>query len=78
MPWKDKPETCSVRTNARIEVTESIREWDYGDYEGKTSKTIREEREKSGIDSKWDIWSEGCPGGEYAETRRQAIFTTNH
>jgi broad specificity phosphatase PhoE len=52
-----------VRCEAKIEVREDIREWDYGDYEGLTSKTIREQREKSGEGS-WDIWRDGCPGGE--------------
>ena len=54
-----------MRTEARVEVTEAIREWDYGEYEGRTSKEIREEREKKGME-KWDIWKHGCPGGEYA------------
>ena len=51
-----------------MQVTEDIREWDYGDYEGKTSPQIREERREKGIggaDGEWDIWREGCPGGEY-------------
>ena len=51
------------KTNAKIEVTEDIREWDYGDYEGLTSKTIQEERNKHG-EPTWDIWRDGCPGGE--------------
>jgi probable phosphoglycerate mutase len=40
-----------------------VREWDYGDYEGITSATIREERKKKG-EAEWDIWRDGCPGGE--------------
>lgn len=47
-----------------MHVTEDIREWDYGDYEGKTSKQIREERKEQGM-GEWDIWRDGCPGGEY-------------
>jgi broad specificity phosphatase PhoE len=35
-----------------------VAEWDYGDYEGRTSKDIRAERPG------WEIWSDGCPGGE--------------
>lgn len=46
-----------------IEVTDAIREWDYGDYEGLTSAQIKETRERNG-QGPWDIWSEGCPGGE--------------
>lgn len=47
-----------------MEITDAIREWDYGDYEGLTSKQIRELREKNG-QGPWDIWRDGCPGGEY-------------
>ena len=49
---------------ARVQVTEDIREWDYGDYEGLTSPTIRKQRQERGEGS-WDIWKDGCPGGEY-------------
>ena len=68
MPWQD-PQTSEpnpsldVKTNAKVQVTEDIREWDYGDYEGKTSKQIAEERERD-VAEKWDIWRDGCPGGE--------------
>lgn len=51
-----------------MQITEDIREWDYGDYEGITSPQIRELRKKQGIggpNGEWDIWREGCPGGEY-------------
>ncbi|KAG8629083.1 hypothetical protein KVT40_002948 [Elsinoe batatas] len=50
-------------TKAKVQVTEDVREWDYGDYEGLTSKTIREQREERG-EGAWDIWRDGCPGGE--------------
>lgn len=66
MPWlhSRKPEDEEpIRTNANVEITDAIREWDYGDYEGLTSKQIRELREKNG-DGPWDIWRDGCPGGE--------------
>lgn len=45
-------------------VTEDIREWDYGDYEGITSAEIREIRRREGLEGTWDIWRDGCPGGE--------------
>jgi probable phosphoglycerate mutase len=67
LPWTErrKPETEEpIRTEARVEVTEAVREWDYGDYEGLTSKQIREMRAQKGEGS-WDIWRDGCPGGEY-------------
>lgn len=31
-----------------MEITEGVREWDYGDYEGLTSKQIRESRREKG------------------------------
>jgi len=52
-----------VRTDAKVQVTKEISEWDYGDYEGLTSKYIAEQRQKEGKGS-WDIWRDGCPGGE--------------
>ena len=67
LPWTErrKPETEEpIRTEARVEVTEAVREWDYGDYEGLTSKQIREMRAQKG-EGAWDIWRDGCPGGEY-------------
>ena len=48
-----------------MEITEAIREWDYGEYEGLTSAQIRESRTQKGLGA-WDIWRDGCPGGEYA------------
>ncbi|KAI0321374.1 phosphoglycerate mutase-like protein [Amylostereum chailletii] len=44
-------------------VTEEVREWDYGNYEGLLSHEIKDIRK----DSNWNIWVDGCPGGESAE-----------
>ncbi|OAG07096.1 phosphoglycerate mutase-like protein [Paraphaeosphaeria sporulosa] len=66
-PWKADAEEKTdeeVRTHAPIEIVEGIREWDYGDYEGLTSKRIRELRKEQGLPEDWDIWRDGCPGGE--------------
>ncbi|KAK4548319.1 hypothetical protein LTR36_010189 [Oleoguttula mirabilis] len=52
-----------VGTQANVEITEAVREWDYGDYEGVTSKEIAEQRKQGGQEP-WDIWRDGCPGGE--------------
>ena len=53
---------------AGVQVTDDIEEWDYGDYEGVTSPEIRKLRASQGLDkggsSRWDIWHDGCPGGE--------------
>jgi probable phosphoglycerate mutase len=66
MPWQtDRPYADSdVRTNAKVQITEDIREWDYGDYEGLTSATIRQQRKARGLREDWDIWRDGCEGGE--------------
>lgn len=66
LPWEDRRQhgDDAIRTNAKVQISEDIREWDYGDYEGLTSKQIMEQRQKSGEGS-WDIWRDGCPGGEY-------------
>ncbi|KAK4200157.1 histidine phosphatase superfamily [Triangularia verruculosa] len=55
-----------IPCEAKVEITEDIREWDYGEYEGITSPEINEIRKEKGIDGgkKWDIWRDGCPGGE--------------
>lgn len=80
-PWHDSthptPLAFSCRTNAHIQVTESIREWDYGHYEGKTSPEIRKERREKGLNEDWDIWRDGCEGGESPEdvtTRLDALI----
>jgi broad specificity phosphatase PhoE len=43
------------------ETTEELAEWDYGDYEGVTTETIRE------TVPGWTVWSHPIPGGESAE-----------
>ncbi|KAF2454653.1 histidine phosphatase superfamily [Lineolata rhizophorae] len=64
LPWNQSAaEPENVRTNAKVEIENDVREWDYGDYEGLTSKTIRENRAAAGL-GPWDIWRDGCPGGE--------------
>ncbi|QIX00683.1 hypothetical protein AMS68_006200 [Peltaster fructicola] len=67
LPWSQKHpenhERAVGETSAKIEITDAIREWDYGDYEGITSADIAKERQAKG-EPKWDIWRDGCPGGE--------------
>ncbi|KAI9788854.1 MAG: hypothetical protein M1816_006518 [Peltula sp. TS41687] len=74
LPWQQERmyDDADVRTSAKVQITEDIREWDYGDYEGLTSAQIREGRKRETGNSAWDIWKDGCPGGESPEdvTRR--------
>jgi broad specificity phosphatase PhoE len=44
-----------------VELDEELLEWDYGDYEGLTTKQIREQV------SDWSIWTHLCPNGETIE-----------
>ncbi|RYP32141.1 hypothetical protein DL767_005377 [Monosporascus sp. MG133] len=76
LPWREwgvKPETSEFDCRARVEVTEDIREWDYGDYEGITSSEIRALRERQGLNRNWDIWRDGCPGGESPDDVTQRL-----
>lgn len=54
-----------------IQLTALLKEWDYGEYEGKTLWDIDSLRKKQGISEEstaWNIWTDGCPGGEYAHS----------
>ena len=51
-----------------VVVTEEIREWDYGEYEGMKAVEVREMRKQRGLEKegvKWSVWRDGCEGGEY-------------
>ena len=49
----------------RAEVDEDLAEFDYGEYEGRTTADIREERPG------WSVWEDGAPGGETAAAGRR-------
>src|SRR3954452_23125439 len=61
-------ETCR-RTGFgdRAEVRPDLIEWDYGDYEGRTTVDIR--REVPG----WSLWRDGVPDGEHADAVGQRV-----
>jgi len=44
-----------------LEVTDLLREYDYGEYEGLTTKEIQQTR------AGWELFRDGCPGGESPE-----------
>jgi broad specificity phosphatase PhoE len=52
-------ETCQLAGLGEVAVpSEELVEWDYGEYEGRTTLEIR--RERPG----WTLWRDGVPGGE--------------
>jgi broad specificity phosphatase PhoE len=54
-------ETCRLAGfGDAVTTTEDLLEWDYGEYEGITTAEIRETRPD------WNLWRDGCPGGEIA------------
>lgn len=61
-PLKRALETCELTGfGEEVEVRDELCEWDYGEYEGLTTPQIREQRPD------WDLWRDGCPGGETPE-----------
>jgi broad specificity phosphatase PhoE len=60
-PLQRAAETCRLAgLGSMAETTDALLEWDYGDYEGVTTKQIRASRPG------WFLWRDGCPGGETA------------
>lgn len=54
-------ETCRLAgLGDQAELSDDLLEWDYGAYEGITTKQIRERRPE------WYLWRDGCPDGETA------------
>jgi len=45
---------------AQARQCDELREWDYGEYEGRTTDEIRARRPG------WSLWADGAPGGETA------------
>jgi probable phosphoglycerate mutase len=67
--WDFKLVMCSPRARAkrtcelagfldRAEITDDLTEWNYGEYEGITTREIRQR------DPKWTVFSSPTPGGE--------------
>jgi broad specificity phosphatase PhoE len=60
-PLSRARDTCRVAGfGYSAELSDALLEWDYGDYEGETTSQIREQRPE------WNLWRDGCPGGENA------------
>lgn len=61
-PLSRAKETCRLAgLSDEAEVTEDLREWDYGYYEGLRTVDIREDRPG------WGLWVDGVPNGETVE-----------
>jgi broad specificity phosphatase PhoE len=61
-PMQRATRTCELAGFGPIaEVAPDLMEWDYGQYEGLTTAEIR--RLRPG----WDLFRDGCPGGESAQ-----------
>ena len=51
--------TCALAgLGGSAEIEPDLAEWDYGDYEGRTSPDIRKDQPG------WNVFRDGCPGGE--------------
>jgi broad specificity phosphatase PhoE len=58
-PLERALETCRLAGYGDVvELTDDLREWDYGDYEGRRTVDIQKERPG------WSLWRDGVPGGE--------------
>jgi broad specificity phosphatase PhoE len=61
-PRRRACETCELAGLGELaQVTDDLAEWDYGEYEGRTTTDIR------ATVPDWTIFSHGAPGGETAE-----------
>ncbi len=54
-------ETARIAGFADAEIDPDLLEWDYGDYEGRTTAEIQTQRPG------WNLWRDGVPGGEPIE-----------
>jgi broad specificity phosphatase PhoE len=58
-PLQRASRTCELAGfGAVAEIDRDLLEWNYGDYEGRTSVDIHSERPG------WELFRDGCPGGE--------------
>lgn len=58
-PLQRARETCRLAGyGGRAVIDSNLREWDYGEYEGRTTAEIRR------TEPNWSLWSDGAVGGE--------------
>jgi broad specificity phosphatase PhoE len=59
-PLQRARETCRLAGYENATIDPDLSEWDYGDYEGRTTSQIQAERPQ------WSLWTDGVPNGETA------------
>jgi broad specificity phosphatase PhoE len=59
-PLQRARETCRLAGYEDARIDPDLSEWDYGDYEGRTTSEIQAERPG------WSLWRDGVPNGETA------------
>ena len=61
-PMQRALETCRLAGYAgQAEITDDLKEWDYGEYEGRSTADIRKDRPN------WSLWRDGVVRGESAD-----------
>ncbi len=61
-PLQRARETCRIAGYGDVaQIEPNLREWDYGNYEGRTTADIRKQAPD------WNLWAMGVPGGETVE-----------
>jgi broad specificity phosphatase PhoE len=61
-PMQRAIDTCALAGSGyAAQIDPNLREWDYGDYEGRTTTDIQKERPG------WLLWRDGVPNGETME-----------
>lgn len=67
-PLRRAADTCELAGwKDQAEVYDDIMEWDYGEYEGRTSKEVMAE------DPDWQIWTHGSTEGESVEQMQTRV-----
>jgi broad specificity phosphatase PhoE len=67
-PLQRALQTCELAgLRDRAEITTDLKEWDYGDYEGLTTREIREKV------ADWTVWTHHTPNGESSDQVRQRV-----
>ena len=67
-PLMRAQDTCTIAgLGAQMQIRDDLLEWDYGDYEGVTTRDIRADRPG------WYLWTDGCPNGEDPEQVEERV-----